>query len=36
MTPALDELALLKALLLEKSVRFGEFTLVSGQRVRYT
>jgi len=32
MTPAVDELALLKALLLEKSVRFGEFILVSGQK----
>src|SRR5438093_7726167 len=31
-TPALDELASLKRLLLEKSVRFGEFTLVSGQK----
>jgi orotate phosphoribosyltransferase len=31
-TPAPDELASLKTLLLEKSVRFGEFTLVSGQK----
>jgi orotate phosphoribosyltransferase len=31
-TPSLDDRASLKKLLLEKSVRFGEFTLVSGQK----